>query len=327
VLTDANISEFEISDEGTLAYHVRRRSSGSTLVWVDRQGREEALEAPARAYGYPRLSPDGTRVALDVSGPPDRDIWIWHLQRKTYERFTLDPAGNPMPAWSRDGRSLAFGSDRFGVTNLFWQAADGSGEPERLLASDRIQMPLTFPADGRLLFSADVAGHGRDIHALSLDGSRRVERILYSAANDLTAEVSPDGHWIVYDSDESGQYEVYVRPYPRAYSGGRWQISSNGGRQPMWSRDGREIFYRDFDGGMHAVSVDVNPTFKPGAVVRLFAGAGYSGAGNVSTARTYDVSHDGRRFLMIKLEPTLAATPPSVVVVLNWFEELKRTVP
>jgi serine/threonine-protein kinase len=188
-------------------------------------------------------------------------------------------------------------------------------------------MPLGFTPDGRLLFSADVAGHGRDIHALSLDGSHRVERIVYSEANDLTANVSPDGRWIVYDSDESGQFEVYVRPYPQAYSGGRWQISSNGGRQPLWSHDGREIFYRDFDGGMYAASVKLDPTFEPGPVVRLFANAGYVGSGVTGSDRTYDVTPDGKRFLMIKMESGASATASSIVVVLNWFEELKRAVP
>jgi serine/threonine-protein kinase len=326
VLKGVNIAEFAVSDEGTLVY-VPGVPAGRTLVWVDRQGHEQALEAPARSYNYPRLSPDGTRVALDVGGRSDRDIWIWDLKRKTFERFTLDPAGNPIVAWSRDGRRLAFCSDRFGITNMFWQAADGSGEAERLLVSDRLQMPLSFTPDGRLLFSADVAGHGRDIHALSLDGSHRVERIVYSAANDLTANVSPDGKWIVYDSDESGQFEVYVRPYPQAYSGGRWQISSNGGREPLWSHDGREIFYRDFDGGMHAASVKLNPTFEPGPVARLFPNAEYAGSGATGSDRTYDVTHDGQRFLMIKRETGATATTSSIVVVLNWFEELKRAVP
>ena len=327
VLKGVNVSEFAISDEGTLVYVSRAAGSGNTLVWVDRQGHEQPLDAPPRPYNYPRLSPDGTRVALDVAGPPDRDIWIWDLNRKTYERFTLDPAGNPIVEWSRDGRRLAFGSERFGVTNMFWQSADGSGEPELLLKSERLQMPLAFTPDGRLLFSADVAGRGRDIHALSLDGSHRVERIVYSEANDLTADVSPDGRWLVYDSDESGQFEVYVRPYPKAYSGGRWQISSTGGRQPMWSHDGREIFYRDFDGDLYAASVNLNPTFKPGPVARVFPNAGYAGGGARGGGRTYDVSHDGRRFLMIKMDAGQAATVPSVVVVLNWFEELKRALP
>jgi serine/threonine-protein kinase len=327
VLKDVSIAEFAISNEGTLVYQSRVAIAGNTLVWVDGQGREQAVDAPPRPYLYPRLSPDGTRVALDIDGPPDRDVWIWDLRRKTFERFTLDPTGNPIPIWSRDGRRLAFGSDRSGVTNLFWQAADGSGAPEQLLQSDRLQMPLTFAPDGRLLFSADVAGHGRDVHALSLDGSHRVEPILYGAANDLTAEVSPDGRWIVYDSDESGQFEVYVRPYPQAYSGGRWQISANGGRQPLWSRDGREIFYRDFDGAMYAASVNLNPTFKPGAATRLFPNSGYSGSGASATGRTYDVSPDGHRFLMIKVDAGPAATTSSVVVVLNWFGELQRAVP
>jgi serine/threonine-protein kinase len=327
VLKGVKVEEFAVGNDGTLAYVPLAASSGNTLVWVDRQGHEQALDAPARPYNYPRLSPDGTRVALDVGGPPDRDIFIWDLKRKTYERFTLDPAGNPVVAWSRDGRRLAFCSERSGVTNMFWQAADGSGEAEPLLKSDRLQMPLSFTPDGRLLFSSDVAGHGRDIHALSLDGSHRVERIVYSEANDLTANGSPDGRWIVYDSDESGQFEVYVRPYPKAYSGGRWQISSDGGRQPLWSPDGREIFYRDFDGALYAASVSLNPTFRPGPVARVFPNAGYSGSGATGSDRTYDVTHDGRHFLMIKLDATRAARPSSIVEVLNWFEELKRAVP
>ena len=320
--------EFAISEEGTLVYQPGIRSSGSALVWVDRQGVEQPLDAPLRPYIYPRLSPDGTRVALDVAGPPSRDIWIWDLTRKTFERFTLDPAGNPLPVWTHDGRRLAFGSDRFGVTNLFWQAADGSGEAERLLESARIEIPISMAPDGRLLFSVDVPGNGRDVHALTLDASRHVERILYSAANELNAEVSPDGHWILYDSDESGQYEVYVRPYPQAYSGGRWQISVNGGRQPMWSHNGQEIFYRDFEGGLQAAAVEISPTFKPGQVTRLFPNKGYAGAGMYGGARTFDVSQDGRRFLMLKQQqPGSGATASSVVVVLNWFEELKRAVP
>jgi serine/threonine-protein kinase len=188
-------------------------------------------------------------------------------------------------------------------------------------------MPLTFAPDGRLLFSADVAGRGRDVLALSMDGSRRVETILSTAANDLTCEVSPDGRWIVYDSDETGHFEVYVRPYPQAYSGGRWQISSEGGRQPMWSHDGRELYYRDFEGAMWAVPVALTPTFMPGAAVRLFANHGYVGRGGLMSARTYDLSPDGKRFLMIKTAPDQAAGAAALVVVLNWFEELNRAVP
>jgi Tol biopolymer transport system component len=328
VVSGIRNAEFALAEDGTLVYHSGSLTPNNTLVWVDRQGREDPLGAPARRYIYPRVSPDGTRIAIDVLGPPNRDIWIWDLRRRTLERFTVDPAGNPLVTWSRDGRSLAFGSERFGVSNLFMQSADGKGEPQRLLVSDRLQMPLTFAPDGRLLFSADVAGRGRDVVALSMDGSRRVEPILHTAANDLTSEVSPDGRWIVYDSDETGQFEVYVRPYPKAYSAGRWQISSEGGRQPMWSPDGRELYYRDFDGAMWALPVELRPTFKPGAAVRLFGSQQYGGRGRLMGGRAYDLSPDGKRFLMIKPDPdTMDAGTPSVMVVLNWFEELKRAAP
>jgi serine/threonine-protein kinase len=320
--------EFALSEEGTLIYQSgfsSARARDHVLAWVDREGREELLEAPARAYAYPRLSRDGTRLALNTGGPPAPAISMWDLRRQTLQRFTLDPAGISMLAWSPDGQRLAFGSNRFGISNLFWQAADGTGEPERLLESDRIQMPLTFAPDGRLLFSADVAAHGRDIHALSMDGSHRVERILYGSNTEGEADVSPDGRWIAYESDESGQFEIYVRPYPDAYAGSRWQISSGGGKTPLWSRDGRELFYRDFGGAMLAASVTLTPTFAPGPVVKLFASANYFGSGSSLSGRTYDLSLDGSRFLMIKQLPTDEAA--ALVVVLNWFEDLKRLVP
>ena len=316
--------EFALSEEGTLIYLSGfPRANDAFLAWVDREGREELLEAPARGYVYLRLSRDGTRVALNTGGQPAPTIWMWDLARQRLQRFTLDPAANSMLAWSPDGK-LAFGSNRLGISNLFWQAADGTGEPERLLESDGIQQPLSFAPDGRLLFSADVAGRGRDIHALSMDGSGRVERILYGATNEGNAEVSPDGRWIAYDSDESGQFEIYVRPYPDAYAGGRWPISSGGGRQPLWSRDGRELYYRDFDGALLAASVTLTPTFAPGPVVRLFPSANYFGGGSALSGRTYDLSLDGGRFLMIKQMPPDDA---ALVVTLNWFEELKRLVP
>jgi serine/threonine-protein kinase len=296
-------------------------------VWVDRQGGEESLAAPLKPYLYPRLSPDGTRVALDVRDR-DRDIWMWDLRRNALERFTRDPAGNPLVEWSPDGGYLVFGSDRFGVTNLFRQASDGSGEPERLLESERLQMPVCFVSDDVLLFSANVSGQHRDIHALFLDGQRRAEPLIYGPANELNADVSPDGRWVAYDSDESGQFEVYVRSYPDPYGGGRWQISSGGGRQPLWSNDGGELFYRDFSGAMLAASVSLGPPFVPGPVVKLFENARYGGAGAQGGGRTYDLSRDGRRFLMVKAIGSQREEPvPSLVVVLNWFEELKRVVP
>jgi serine/threonine protein kinase len=324
VVSDVAYFEFAVADDGTLTYATGGGPSLSTLVWVDRQGRETALEAPPRRYNYPRLSPDGTRVLLDVAGPPNRDIWIWDLRRRALDRFTVDPASNPIAVWSPDGRLIAFGSDRFGPTSLFLQPADRSVEPQRLLEADRVQMPITFTPDGRLLFSEEVPKRGRDIQALSLDGSHRVESIVHSSGLDGTAEVSPDGRWLSYDSNESGQFEVYVRPYPDA-DRARWQVSVDGGRQPLWSRDGRELFYRDFSGAVMAVPVVITPNFSSGQPVKTLDGSGYRGGGPWLSGRTYDLSLDGRRFLMVK--PVASEAAGSLVVVLNWFEELKRLVP
>jgi serine/threonine-protein kinase len=159
---------------------------------------------------------------------------------------------------------------------------------------------------------------------MTLDGERKGVPLIHGPANELWAEVSPDKHWLVYDSDESGQFEVYVRPYPNPYEGSRWQISAAGGRQPVWSRDGRELFYRDFSGALMAVPIMAGPDFAPGPPVRLFEGTGLMGAGAQGGGRTYDVGPDGSRFLMVRAG-NQAATP--LVVVLNWFEELRRLAP
>jgi serine/threonine-protein kinase len=169
-----------------------------------------------------------------------------------------------------------------------------------------------------------VPRRGRDIRVLSLDGSRRVESLVHTSGQDATAEVSPDGRWLAYDSNESGEFEVYVRPYPDA-DRARWQVSVGGGRQPLWSRDGRELFYRDFSGAILSVPVVLTPGFTAGEVTRVLDGADYKGGGPDMSGRTYDVSLDGRRFLMLK--PTASDRIGSVVVVLNWFDELKRLAP
>jgi serine/threonine-protein kinase len=328
VLTVQGQLEFAVADDGTLVYQAWPVSGGRQLVWVDRQGREEPIPAPPMTYIYPRLSPDGLRVALDLTDNDDRDIWIFDLRRSTLERFTRDPSGNPIVAWSPDGRYLAFGSDRFGVTNVFRQAADGSGEPERLLTSADTQMPINYAPDGRLLFSAAVPGQQRDIYALSLDGERRSEPLVATAANELTAEVSPDGRWIAYDSDESGQFEIYVRAYPNTNEGGRWQISSGGGRQPLWSHDGSELFYRDFEGALVSTAVTLTPTFVPGPATKLFQRPEYVGGGARGGGRTYDIAPDDSRFIMLKERPAAATdVEPRLIVVLNWFAELEKFAP
>jgi eukaryotic-like serine/threonine-protein kinase len=316
-----SVVDFSVSDEGTLVA-ISRSGGDSVLVWVDREeGREEILDAEPKPYAYPRLSPDGTRVALDVAGP-SRNIWILDLRRGgTLRNFTNDVAGSALPAWSPDGEWLVFSSDKFGVANMVRQRSDGAGTPERLLESDRLQHASGFAPDGRLLFAPDVEGHGRDIHALSMD-THEVTPVLYGPHNYANAVVSPDGHWLAFDSDRSGRFEVWVAPYPDAYARNHIEVSAgSGGRQPFWSHEGRELFYRNLSGDMMAVPVTFTPTFDAGRPATLFENDSYAGAGDHLSGRAYDVAGDGR-FLMIKETASY-----ELIVEVGWVDEVRRLRP
>ena len=311
-------AEFGASNDGTLVYGVGLGRGRRELVWVDRRGREQPLGVPVAEYAYPRISPDGTRIALDVPGP-NRDIWMWDVKRQVMERFTSDPTENVMPAWSPDGKHLAFTSGLSGVPNMFVQATDGSGAAEQLRKSPLLNQAVSFASDGRLIFTESVPGRGRDIKALHL-GTKEVEALIQAPGEQLSPEVSPDRRWIAYMSDETGQFEIYVRPYA-APDSGRWKVSANGGRSPLWSRDGRELFYRDFGGALLSVSIAADHTFMPGPSVTIIpASRKYAGFGSAIGARSYDVSPDGSRFLMIKNLDDGAQ--PSFVVVQNWLAEV-----
>ncbi len=311
-------AEFAASNEGTLMYGVGLGHGRRELVWVDRRGREQLVGAPIAEYAYPRISPDGTRIALDVPGP-NRDVWMWNLKRQVMERFTSDPTENVLPAWSPDGRHLAFTSGLSGVPNMFLQATDGSGAAEQLLTSPLLQQAVSFASDGRLIFTESVPGRGREIKALALS-TKAVEALVQAPGEQLSPEVSPDRRWIAYMSDETGQFEIYVRPYA-APDSGRWKVSASGGRSPLWSRDGRELFYRDFGGALLSVPVAAGQVFVPGPSTRIIPPSRkYAGFGSAIGGRAYDVSPDGSRFLMIKNLDE--GTEPSFVVVQNWLAEI-----
>jgi eukaryotic-like serine/threonine-protein kinase len=319
VMTDTGSAYFEASNTGTVIFlRGAYNAQLATVVWVDRDGREEPLGTPIMAYVYPRLSPDGRRVGLDVVGP-NRDIYVWDLGRRVLERLTTDPAEDAMVRWSLDGSKIAYANSRYGIPNVFWQAADGSSPPERLLESPLVQHPLSFTRSGTLVVAEVIAGRGRGLAVMNLRPPRSTRPLLDNATN---AEVSPDGRWMAYGSTQSGQYEVYVTSYPDAR--GRWQISTGGGRQAAWSRDGRELFYRDFNGALVAVPVTATSTFSAGPGRRLFQDNAYAGAGSGLSDRTYDVSLDGRRFLMIKM---IAPPRRTLAVIQNWFGELNQRVP
>ena len=329
--TLAGEGQFAVSDTGTLMY-VPGIATGTgpqyTLVWVSREGREEPIDVPPRAYIYPRISPDGTRIALDIRDQ-ENDIWIWDVKRQTMARLTFDPGLDRAPVWTPDGRRVIFSSQRGGLAsggNIFWQAADGSGTVERLTESPNAQYATSVSPDGaKVLLRDDSPKTRRDVGMAAPGANRQTQPLLQMPFDEENAEVSPDGRWLAYQSNESGQSQVYVRPFPQVDSG-RWQISTTGGSRPAWARSGRELFYLDNNNLMMAVPVQTSPTFSAGNPAKLFE-TRYLVPNN---ARTYDVSADGQRFLMIKSTTNAreaGAAPPNIVVVLNWFEELKQRVP
>jgi serine/threonine-protein kinase len=316
VTKGSGAASFSVAQDGSLVYLAgdAQGDAGHTLVWVDRQGREEPLKTPPRAYSYPRISPDGPKVALDIRDQ-ESDIWIWDVARATLMRLTFDPGMDRFPVWTPDGRRIAFSSMRAGASNLFWQAADGTGPVERLTESANEQNPTSFsPAGTPLVFYEVASTTARDIAVLSLEGERRATPLVQTPFEERDAVVSPDGHWVAYGSNESGQFEVYVRPFPEV-DRGRWQVSTGGGMWPLWPRSGRELFYLVLPGRMMAVPIQSGPTFAAGNPQVVFEGRYFTGGG-----RSYDVSPDGRRFLMIKDASATSdtSTPPQLIIVQNW---------
>ncbi|MGA9885000.1 MAG: protein kinase [Candidatus Acidiferrales bacterium] len=314
-------AQYSVSATGSLVYVPgSAQASQSRLVWVRRSGTEQPLPAPAGDYGSPRLSPDGQHVAL-VSG---NQIWIYDLARDTLTRFTFGGSVNMYPAWTPDGKRIAFASNRQGPVNLYWQKSDGSGGLERLTTNAHIQVPLSWSPNGQLLAFEELApatGGGTDIWVLRMS-DRKAETFLQNSANVDAPQFSPDGRWMAYVSDESGRNEIYVQPYPGP--GGKYQISTDGGTEPVWNRNGRELFYRSGD-KMMSVDITTEPSFSAGNPKMLFQGGYISNTAGAFPA--FDVSPDGQRFLMLKPVTQQQAAPTQINVVLNWAEELKRLVP
>jgi serine/threonine-protein kinase len=325
-------AELAVAPNGTLAYLDPTNGvapSANTLVWVDRAGQEQPIAAPPpHPYLYPRLSPDTTRVAVSRLDQ-GRSVWIWDFRRKTLTPLTADLAFDSLPIWTPpDGHRVVFQSNReSGTINLWWQATDGTGTVERLTTNSNIQAPTSISADGKeLIFQELTSTMGVDLMRLFLDGSRRVTPVLQTRANEMNGEVSPDGHWLAYQSDSSGHDEIYVRPYPPTSEGQR-RISADRGTQPAWARGGKELFYLALDGSVMSVSVEVNgDIWRPVEPKKLFQSR-YAVRGP-SPMRMYDVSPDGQRFLMLKPAGSdQTAASPTLVIVQHSDQQLKRLLP
>jgi len=334
VVTDVVINagfhvEAVIADDGTLAY-VRGPgppvAAQRTLVWVDRQGRETAIAAPPRAYVYPRISPDGSRVAV-YGADQMLDVWAWDFVRLTLTRLTFASGLDSYPVWTPDGRRLLFASDREQPgRNLYAQAADGTGTAERLTTSPNQQNATAITPDGmHLLFTETVPQTGEDVMQVAVTGTHTITPLVHTSAAERNGIVSPDGRWLAYDANDSGSFEVYVRPYPDVASG-RWLVSTGGGTRPLWSRDGRELFYVSPTGALMRVGVERAASWAATTPTMLLKdGSVVTPAQNVG--RSYDVSPDGQRFLVVT--PTTESNdPPAQLVVVQHFDEmLKRLVP
>jgi Tol biopolymer transport system component/predicted Ser/Thr protein kinase len=314
-------AQYSISTTGSLVYVPGGvQAIRLQLLWVSRNGTEQPLSAPANAYLNPRISPDGRRVAVGLYAQ-EGQIWEYDLTRETLTRFTFGGTVNGYPAWTPDGKRIAFISNNEGPLNIFWQLADGSGGLERLTTSDNVQTPNSWSPDGKLLaFNEITPTTGIDVWVLRLS-DRKAQPFLQTPFNESSPWFSPDGRWLAYVSDESGRYEVYVQPYPGP--GGKWQISTEGGTEPVWNPNGRELFYRSGD-KMMAVNIATQPSFNVGRPQMLFEGQYQP---TPVTFPNYDVSPDGQRFLMLKRIEQAQAAPTQINVVLNWFEELKQKVP
>jgi eukaryotic-like serine/threonine-protein kinase len=309
---------FSVARNGTLAYRTGLPVEANDLTWFDRQGKRLGTVGERAVYTNPALSPDGKRLAVGRDDPATstRDIWVLDLVRNVSSRFTFDKADDLNPLWSPDGSKIAFSSERTrsGERDIYWKAASGAGADELLSDSPGSKSVEDWSPDGKLLlFNLNNV----EVHALPLDGDRKPYPLLKAPFTQAHARVSPDGHWLAYTSSESGRTEVFVQNFPP--SGGKWQISNDGGNEPSWRRDGKELY---FISGTTLQAVDVKAAgsgFEAGVPKTLFDVPGL-----VASARRnrYLATPDGQRFLFIVTEKSSDTLP--ITVVQNWQSALKR---
>jgi eukaryotic-like serine/threonine-protein kinase len=322
---ETGAAQFDVSPTGLLAYAPGGvfAEEPRSLVWVDRAGAVTPLSLPYRVYWGPRLSPDGQQVGFYTRGK-DQRVWIADLRNGTSTAVT--ERGNPsFIIWTPDGVHVTYtdGNPR----NLFWRRADGGGAPQRLTNSPNVQMPSSWSPNGKVLAFVEFdSASGEHIWLLPVgEGKAPPRPWLNTRFDEDQPDWSPDGRWIAYSSNESGRLEVYVQAYPGP--GPRYTVSRDGGNSPAWSHDGRELFYtaEDPDGKvtMMAATITTTPRFSIGTPQKLFQGIFTVSSGS----RSYDVTADGRRFIMVQPHEQAPRPVSQIVIVQNWGEELRRIAP
>jgi serine/threonine protein kinase/Tol biopolymer transport system component len=320
---------YSVSQTGVLAYQTGPTEVGgnagvqSQLVWFDRSGKQIGVLGDPARYGGLELAPMGGRVAVSLFDLARRDFDIWFLDiaRGLRTRFTFDPADERAFVWSPDGSRVVFNANRKGRFDLYQKASNGAGAEEELLADNLDKVPVDWSPDGRfILVRVNAPKTGFDLWVLPLFGDRKPFPFLHTPSNEFVGRFSPDGRWIAFASNESGRFQVYAAPFPGP--GGKWQVSTAGGNQPRWRRDGKEIFYFGPDNTLMAAATNGEGTaFRVGAVRGLFATRT-----NIATPTNppsfYNVSPDGQRFLVNTLAEEAAPAP--ITLVVNWPALLKK---
>jgi Tol biopolymer transport system component len=315
---------FSVSANGVLAFRTGG-AGASRLAWFDRAGKPIGPLGPPGVYATPKLSPDQKRLAVERVDPQTAtpDLWLFDLVRTSSSRFTFDRESEAFPVWSPDGTRVAFASSREGPLNIY-QKSSGGGAEEPLLKAGENNYPTDWSPDGRFLLYATMKG---DLWVLPLFGDRKPFPFSQTPFSKNWARFSPDGRWVAYQSNASGQNEVYVQPFREgtgAGSAATFQVSTNGGTDPQWRRDGKELFYMAPDRTLMAVDVKLGSTFEAGSPKPLFQTQAVVTplVFTVSTPSSYTVSADGRRFLVNTLAEETAPTP--IRVVLNWPAALRK---
>ncbi|MGH7553418.1 MAG: hypothetical protein ACREMQ_10390, partial [Longimicrobiales bacterium] len=322
------VANFDISATGDLVY-IPGRAVGSTrtLHWVDRGGRAEPLPLPARAYLHPRLSPDATRLAVEIEGS-DHDVYLYDFRSGVLSNITTDGVSH-WPVWSPDGQRIGYRSGPMGRFQLWQVPADRSRPAEQVAAAAGVsQSPGSYSPDGRaLVYTMNLmTASPPKIAVASLEGGGTPQPLDDTRYAQGSPKFSPDGRYLAYCSNESGQAQVYVQAFPGP--GPKAQVSSDGGTDPVWRRDGRELFYRNGD-SMMVVPVAATPAFSAGRPQELWRGIYSQGMSSSCgapglTSSNYDVTADGLRFLMIQDDDIELETSRQMVLVQGWADELSR---
>ncbi|RPI27896.1 MAG: hypothetical protein EHM61_06915 [Acidobacteria bacterium] len=327
--SDTAAGQFSISASGSLIFAPGGivPDAENSLVWVDHKGNAEPITHLKAPFFAPRLAPNGQRIAYRTMGKRHQ-VWVYDLNRDTNTNLTSEGLANWV-TWNPDSKRLVFGWSKAGVSNLYWQAVDKSSPIEPLTSrSEYNQFAGSWSPDGEMLaFVQWPREISSEILIINVR-DRTVTPFLNSPSDERFPEFSPDGRWIAYGSNESGRREVYVKSF--SGSGEKYQVSHEGGQEPLWSRNGKQLYYRRLsDAGAYdltqvwVVDVQVEPAFSMSKARLLFE---QSGSGLSDPIRGWDISLDGTRFLMVKVGETKPQPVTEMILVQNWFEELKRLV-